>query len=53
MLGFLVNRANKVPQLQREFLVLYRMIYREWLNFPFFFTFFVTGVETIKLSAIP
>jgi hypothetical protein len=23
MLGFLVNRANKVPQLQREFLVIY------------------------------
>lgn len=25
MLGFLVNRANKVPQLQREFLVLEKM----------------------------
>lgn len=47
MLGFLVNRANKVPQLQREFLVIYES---GFLNMKILFFSFFRNLQIIRSS---
>lgn len=51
MLGFLVNRANKVPQLQKEFLVKKRQE-REKNDRSIYFIKKNFIVETFKLSIV-